>query len=457
MRKKLKAVVQEAESINLDAEIVAAPAEEKGHKGHKGPKGPKGQKGQKPPPKPKKASALGAARALLGKAFKEEGSDEVLVDESRWLRSFPHIKSGCMMLDHLIGGIPNHLGVEPCPGLPRGRIINLYGMESSGKTTLCLQAAAEVCKAGGSVCYIDYEQAVDIAYAKNLGVPVADTEQFLLVQPATFEKGLAILWTMVRAGVDLVVIDSVASGATMAQWEKKIEESHEVGRLGAKSAQWSEFLPKLKAMMNRTNTCVIGISQLRAKINTGPGAGHGEQTSPQGGNAWRFYSELRIMLKKFGTEKTTKYDPLTNSNVEMPYGNIVNIKIDKCKVSASQGREGKIYIRFGEGIDNIRSILEVATARGIVKKGGAWLQWERADGSSVKMQGSHQFREALKKDPVMFEELKTLTLASLNAAQKRGKAEEEEEEEDTVGDEIDSILEGAAPGVRKPDEAPAEE
>lgn len=452
--KSLVKAQSEAEALDLEAVVAAAPGPEMGSS----------EVGAVPTKKKaaapaKKVSVLSQARAVLSKAFKEEGSDEVIVDENRYTQSMPHIKSGSVVLDFLIGGMPNALGVLPCPGLPRGRVINLYGMESSGKTTLCLQAAAEVCRAGGVVCYIDWEQAVDVAYAKKLGVPIDDPDQFLLVQPATFEKGLAILWTMVRAGVDLVIMDSVGSGATKAQWEKKTEDAHETGRVGAKSAQWSEFFPKLTAMMNRTNTCVIGISQLRAKINTGPGAAYGEQTSQQGGNAWKFYSSVRIKLSKISTEKTEKLDPLTNKKEAVPHSNVVEIRLDKCKVSSSQGRKGTIYIKLGEGIDNSRSIIEIAAARGVVKKSGTWLQWERSDGSSVRSQGAKGFAEELQTLPGAFEELHAATMASLAYAMKNAPeaaASPEVMEDDVVG-EIDNILGGIAPGEKTADEVQGED
>ena len=412
------------------------------------PKAAKAGKATKAPAK----SNLATARALLGKVFTKEkgGTDEVLTDENRFKVSMPHLPTGSVILNYIIGGSPNKFGVLPCPGFPRARVVNIYGMESSGKTTLCLQLAAETIRNGGTVCYIDWEHAVDVAYAKALGVPMDDPDSFLLVQPPTFEKGLSILWTMVRAGVDLVVVDSVGSGATQAQWEKKIEEAAETGRVGAKAAQWSEFFPKLKALMSRTNSCVVGISQLRAKINTGPASYGGPQTSEQGGNAWKFFSEVRISLKKIQTEKGLRYDALTNTNVEVPIGNVVMVKIDKCKVSSAQGTEARVYIRFGEGIDNLRSIIEVACARGVVKKSGAWFNWDRKDGSLIKGQGGQQFRELILSTKGAQAELTKATLASLAAARSNTVAVQEEEDADAEAlSEILDVLDGSAPGEKK--------
>jgi recombination protein RecA len=281
----------------------------------------------------RKSGALAAARSVMEKVFPKEQSAEVRIDEARFTESHPHLPTGSVIIDHLIGGIPNKRGVLPCPGLPRGRLVNLYGAESSGKTTFALTVAAETCRRGGTVAYIDWEHAIDIAYAKNLGVPIDDPNAFVLYQPETFEKGLSYLWGLTKAGVDLVVVDSVAAGATEAQWEQSVAEASSIGRVGAKAAIWSEFLPKLKALMSKTNTCIIGISQLRSKIDTGGfGAkGGGEKTQQQGGFAWKFYSEVRMGLRKIMTEKGKRYDPITHTQIDAAVGNIVLAKIDKCK------------------------------------------------------------------------------------------------------------------------------
>lgn len=361
---------------------------------------------------------LSAARAVLGKIFKDDEDSVVTIDESRYKKSHPFLSTGSVIIDFLIGGIPNRYGVLPCPGLPRGRLVNIWGAESSGKTTLCLTAAAETCRRGGEVCYIDWEHALDIPYAKALGVPIDDPEAFLLIQPETLEKGLSYLWAMAKGGVDLIVVDSVVSAATKQEWERSIEEQGDMGRVGIKAAQWSRILAPLKALISRTNSCVIGISQLRKKIETGYGHKQmGDGTTPQGGEAWKFYSELRLGLKCVKTEKGSVRNRLTHKMEDMAVGNTVNVRVHKCKVAASQGRNGDIHIQYGEGIDNLRSVIEVATGYGLVRKAsGGRYSWEREGGENLAGHGMDAFKGEIIKTPGAWDELLKRTLAKLAQA-----------------------------------------
>ena len=397
-------------------------------------------------PKASGKSSLANARAVMNKVYPGEKSSEVRIDEDRFRQSHPHLPTGSFIIDHLIGGIPNRYGVLPCPGFPRARLINLYGAESSGKTTMALTVCAETCRRGGTVLYIDWEHAIDIPYAKILGVPIDDPDSFLLVQPETLEKGLGYLWAMAKAGVDLIVIDSVAAGSTTAQWEQTIAEKGEIGRVGAKAAKWSEYLPQLKALISRTNTCVVGISQLRAKIDTGFHKGGGETTQAQGGMAWKFYSEVRLGLKKIKTEKGKRYDAITHTTEDVPTGNVVIAKIDKCKVSASQGREAQFYLVYGEGIDDVRSMLEMASSRGVIKKSGSWYAWERKDGTSIRAQGVDTLKVEILNAPGAWEELRDITLASLIGNPGAPTTIEDDfEGDDTTVAEIMSIIDGGTP------------
>lgn len=398
----------------------------------------------------KKRSGLAAARGVMNKVFPKDQSSEVSIDSARFTQSAPHLPTGSIVIDFLIGGVPNRRGIQPCPGLPRGRIVNLYGAESSGKTTLALTMARETCLRGGDVCYIDWEHSVDIPYAEALGVPIADESKFMLVQPETLEKGLSYLWIAVKAGVSLVIIDSVAAGATDAQWNQTLGEQGEIGRVGAKAAKWSEFLPKLKALMSKTNTCIVGISQLRAKINTGYGAGKGggDPTTQQGGMAWKFYSEVRIGLRKVKTEKGKRYDAMTHTMIDVPIGNIVVAKIDKCKVAASQGREAEFFISFGEGIDDMRSVIELATNRGLVKRGGAWYTWERGDSTVLRGQGMEAFKAEILKTDGAWDELKTATMSFLATNPTIPTSLEtstEDRDEEELMSEISAMITGGEP------------
>ena len=390
----------------------------------------------------KKANPLAQTRALIHKAFPKDESF-VEIDEDSFMESRQHIPTGSIVVDYLIGGRLNRHGIRPCPGLPKKCIINLYGQESSGKTTLALTAAAMTCASGGTVGYIDWENAIDVAYAKNLGVPIDDPEQFALYQPESLEKGLAILWTMAKAGVDLIVIDSVGAGIPQASLEQTVAEKGEMGRIGLNAAKWSKLLPELKGTINVTGSCVIGISQLRKKIGmTGYG---GDDSQAQGGEAWKFYSEVRMGLKRIAQEKGKEYNALTHKVEDAMVGQTVRCKIDKCKVSASQGKTADYYIRFGEGIDDLRSIIEITVAHGVVKKAGAWLTFERPDGTIVKEGSMDKFKAKIKDVPGMWDELYTAAIRVMSEKPGAfiGEAPTDNDEDDLS--DLDKILADAKP------------
>jgi recombination protein RecA len=353
-------------------------------------KKPSGAEPAKPKkPTSKKSSPLTQASELLKQALK--GDDwKADLDPKNLRQPLPHLSSGSLVIDHLIGGKANANGVSPCPGFPRGRILNLYGHEGSGKTTIALQSSAETIRAGGTVCYIDWEHEIVPGYAHALGVPIGDESKFMLCQPDTLDDGVAILWTMASAGVDLIVLDSVGAGVPKAFFEKSIKETADQGRVGMNAAVWSQFLPKLKARINKTKSTVIGISQIRDAINT---MGYGDKITVQGGKAWKFYSAVRLRLQKVGTEKASDYSSLVNKAQDRVVGALIKAKLDKCKVSSQQGNEENFYIRWGEGIDNTRSLIEIAVAHKIIAKNGAHFRWTAPDGTEQARQGMDKLRQ----------------------------------------------------------------
>lgn len=387
----------------------------------------------------KKAAAnpLLAGKKIVSSVLKDDSFVEV--NEGRLKKSIPHLPTGSIVADFLIGGRTNRFGVMPCPGLPRGRIINLYGMESAGKTTLALTASATTIAKGGTVCFIDWEHAIDLAYSTTIGVPVQDPKKFMLVQPDSLEKGIKVLWAMAKAGVTLIIVDSVSAGIPESVMSQQLEDKGSTGSggggLGNVARIWSQFLPQLQTVITRTGSCVIGISQLRDKINM---SGYGDKTTAAGGNAWKFYSALRLRLKRVKSLKETSYDPRKHQKVNAASGAIIRLKIDKCKVAGSQGLEDDFYIKFGEGIDDVRSVIDTASAHGVVKKGGAWLTWERKDGTEIRGQGMQNFREELTKVDGAWPELYKATMTAMSS----GKVEAiPEPEEDDFAD-IDAILTG---------------
>ncbi len=384
-----------------------------------------------------KHNPLLAGKQIVSKVLKDDSFVEV--NEGRLKKSIPHLPTGSIVADFLIGGRPNRFNVMPCPGLPQGRIVNLYGMESAGKTTFALTTAATTIAKGGTVCFIDWEHAIDLAYATTIGVPVQDPRKFMLVQPDSLEKGVKVLWAMAKAGVDLIVVDSVSAGIPEAVVSEDLEDKGGTGGggggLGNVARIWSQFLPQLQTVITRTGTCVIGISQLRDKINM---SGYGDKTTTAGGNAWKFYSALRLRLKRVKSLKEKSYDPRKHQKVDAASGAIVRLKIDKCKVAGSQGLEDDFYIKFGEGIDDVRSVIETAASHGVVKKGGAWLNWERKDGTEIRGQGMSKFKEEIAGVDGAWAELYKATMSKMSVSTADDVVAPEE---DDFAD-IDAILTG---------------
>lgn len=341
----------------------------------------------------KQGSAVQRASALLDDTLKTR--DWRVVDVQSLKESLPYIPTGSIVIDYLIGGKQNEHGVAPCPGMPRKRVMQLYGHEGSGKTTLALSVAASTIVNGGTVCFIDYENAIVPHYAAALGVPIGDKSKFVLAQPVSLDAGMTIAYAMAREGVDLVVFDSVGVGVPQKILNSDLKDVAELGQIGLLSAMWSKYLPKLRSVAGKTGTALIGIAQLRTKINTGPGKG-GSGDSIQGGRSWGHNADLRLKLTRIQTEKAIVRNPLTNTVQERVIGAVVKAKLEKCRVSDQQGNEETLYIRHGEGFDDYRTIIEIGIAHNLVRKGGAWLEWHSPKGDMhVKIQGMDKFRRKM--------------------------------------------------------------
>ena len=282
-------------------------------------------------------------------------------------------------------------------GLPRGRIVEIYGPESSGKTTVALHVVAEAQKRGGSAVFIDVEHALDPVYAKNLGV---DIDQLLVSQPDTGEQALEICEALVRSGaVDVVVVDSVAAMVTKAEIEGEMGDTH----VGLQARLMSQALRKLTGAIGKSNAIVIFINQLREKI----GVMYGNPETTPGGRALKFYSSVRLDVRR--TEQL-------KSGGEV-IGNRVRVKVVKNKV-APPFKEAEFDIMYGQGVSRVGEILDLGAKLDIVQKSGAWFNY----GEIRLGQGRDNAKEYLRQNPELAEEIAAKVMANADKLMNRGGA-----------------------------------
>jgi len=381
------------------------------------------------------SNALAAAREYLTQKKGREFTDaRAELSDASLQEALPHVPTGSDVVDYLIGGEANSFGVAPCPGWPAGRVSQIWGHESAGKTTLCLETAASVCQAGGTVLFVDWENDIVPDYAAALGVPVTDPDRFELLQPDTLEDGVKFAMTYAAAGVDLIIFDSVGAAVPRRIAERDALDVAEQGKVAELQSVWSQELPNLKKTIRKSGTTVIGISQIRATMNTGPGA----KSKPQGGNAWKFYASVRLELRRVQNEKAREHNALTHKTDERVVGGIIKCKAVKCKVSRSQGREEIFYIRWGEGIDNVRTMIEIASSHGIIKKTGSWLAWGDCPGGPLKLQGTEKMRSHMITNPEHYDALRERVIPLLGT----GAADAfVDEDEDALSPEMAAIAE----------------
>lgn len=323
-----------------------------------------------------KAKALELAVSTIEKQF-GKGSIMRLGANESLVKDVEAISTGALSLDIALG-----IG-----GLPKGRIVEIYGPESSGKTTLCLSVIAQAQKKGGVVAFVDAEHALDINYARKLGV---NTEDLLISQPDTGEQALEITETLVRSGaIDVLVVDSVAALVPRAEIEGDMGDSH----VGLQARLMSQALRKLTAAINRSNTLVIFINQIRMKI----GVMFGNPETTTGGNALKFYSSVRLDVRRIGAIK----------NGEDVTGNRTAVKVVKNKM-APPFTKVEFDLMYGEGISEEGDLLDLAVTAGMVDKSGAWFS---INGERMG-QGRDAAKVFLKEHPEYMTELRKKILAA---------------------------------------------
>lgn len=377
--------------------------------------------------KPKKAStkkpgpsAASIARQLI---MKHTGQKPVAPSFS----TMPSVGSGSTIINNLIGGSMARDGKgQVCPGYPRRRITELYGAESSGKTSAALAAIVDVQRSGGVACFLDFEHALHDGYAKSIGVDFSE-DKLLLYKPDNMEEGIKMMYLAIRSGVDLVVVDSVASMVPQDELDKPIDKAERVGSIAApltrnlkKMVIWLAKYPDPKTEPDKKGCAVIFINQTRANISA---QGHGDQEQTPGGKALKFFSSIRIKLTRFRSEIIKKKDPVSGKEKNFPYGNLTIAKMVKNKLDSKQGQDGMIFIRFGYGVDDLYSLIETACAQKIVKKEGAWLSY-----GNERYQGREKFRQWLLANPKVAEEFKQKISAAISAGAVEASPEDDEDE-----------------------------
>jgi len=300
--------------------------------------------------------------------------------------------------------------ITDCGGIPVGKLIEIYGPESSGKSTLTLHMIAEFQKAGKKCLLCDYEYSFDKKYATEIGV---DTDALLITQPNTMEDGYNIIYEYIKTGeIGLIVIDSHTAMVPKQRMDGEIGDA----KMAPEARINSDGLKKIKAELEKSNCTVLGISQLRALIG---GMGNGPKTAPTGGNAWKFYSDMRIKI----------YRELDKEN----QANKTTIEIVKNKCGKPFGKT-QIDIAWGIGIDKIQEIIDLAVELGVVKKGGSWFTY-----NEVKCQGSNGLYKILEDNPELYEEIKKKTLDLYNEVELVPQAADSVTEEVLVKEVVNEV------------------
>ncbi len=339
-----------------------------------------------------RSKAIDSAMSQIERQF---GKGSIMKLGSRPIVEVPVISTGSIALDKAMG----------VGGFPRGRVVEIYGPESSGKTTLALHAVANAQKKGGIAAFIDAEHALDTSYAKRLGV---NCDELLVAQPDTGEQALEIADMLLRSGaIDVMVIDSVAALVPRAEIEGEMGDAH----MGLQARLMSQALRKLTGTIGKTNTCLIFINQIRMKI----GVMFGNPETTTGGNALKFYASVRLDIRRIGQIK----------NGQDVIGSRTRVKVVKNKM-APPFKEAEFDIMYGEGISQVGDLLDIGVEAGIIEKSGAWYSY---NGERIG-QGRENVKTFLADNPDLFAAIDEKVRGSVGIVKKSG-----EETTTVVGEE----------------------
>ena len=326
---------------------------------------------------------LKAVNLAMDQIERQHGKGSIMRLSDQQVVDVEVISTGCISLDAAIG----------VGGIPRGRIIEIFGPESSGKTTVCLHVIAEAQKKGGLAAFVDTEHALDINYAQRLGI---DLNNLLLSQPEFGEQALEIVETLVRSGgIDVVVIDSVAALTPRVEIEGDMGDA----QMGSQARLMSQAMRKLNAAIGKSKTTVIFTNQLRSKI----GVVYGNPETTTGGNALKFYASVRLDIRR---------KEVLKDGADI-IGNRVRVKVVKNKV-APPFKETEFDIMYNEGISKVGDLVDVATDHGIVNKSGSWYTFKEE-----RVQGRDALKKLISEDENLFEALKTSVLEVISPKKKK--------------------------------------
>ncbi len=384
-------------------------------------------------------SAAQKARSAGAKAAIFKRTKQKPIEEQDGV--YGHVDSGSTLLNATISGASVTAGLElRCPGYPRRHITEIYGPESSGKTTVALAAIATCQKNGGMAMFLDAEHALDHRYARACGVRF--DESLMLYQPDTLEQAFQMVLVALVAGVDLVVVDSVAALVPEDELKKGVAETAKIGIVAAKMAQ---TLPKLALWLSKypdpvknpghPGTAIILLNQERSKISTGGGKGGGDNDpNTSGGKALKFFTYLRLRFQKIKSEYVKRKDPITGKERGFPFGNLTRAKVVKTKIVGNQGDDILIFIRYGFGLDDIYSLIEVGVHQRLIGRDGAYYSWE-----GQRFQGKDKLRAYLLSNKDALDKLKkVITQVVMNAT--TPVKEEDLSPEDEFSEALDSEM-----------------